>query len=392
MQENAPTSDDNIKSRISFAIFLFINFAFSVKYLSRATTYYFITASFITFAYIVFLHYRNQIASVFAKIKYINEILILIFILLMSILFLKIPVSILNVDRYSVITSFWENYFAGEYAYFAKSHMGNAPGPMPFYFMLALPFYSIGELGYFSLLGIIMFYLLLHYAKIEKNIQMIGTVLILTSVFYVWEVLCRSNIFLNGTLILFSIAFLYKNLKRKNSSSLIFNGIIIGLLLSTRNVFVIPYIIAFLFALKSGLLNLQQTIVIGIISIFIFALTFAPFVINHIEDFKVSNPFIIQSDVLMPFQFSFFCVGIAILGYFVCKKESDIYFYSGCLLFLTIVLHYAYQTYQNGFYEAFFNSRADISYFILCTPFLIYHVLFCNGNENFTMRFLSKRT
>jgi len=41
-------------------------------------------------------------------------------------IFYKIPVESLNVDRWSVITSFWDNFFKGEYVYFAKSNMGGA--------------------------------------------------------------------------------------------------------------------------------------------------------------------------------------------------------------------------------------------------------------------------
>jgi hypothetical protein len=63
----------------------------------------------------------------------------------------------------------WDNYFSGEYVYFAKSNFGNPPGPMPFYYVLALPFYAVGELGYFSLLGIVVFVLLLRFARVPRR-------------------------------------------------------------------------------------------------------------------------------------------------------------------------------------------------------------------------------
>ncbi len=366
------------KHRISLAIFLFVNFAFSVKYLSRATPYYMFFAIGISIFYALFWKFRAATIGKLAKMRYFTPALIFAFVAIFAILFSRVPAASLNVDRWSVITSFWDNYFGCEFVYFAKSHMGNPPGPMPFYFILALPFYAIGELGYFSLVGILVFWLLMRYVKIDNYQQFIAIALLSTSVFYLWEVVCRSNIFLNGTLVLFSIVFFFNGLKKQNGLFLFLNGAIIGLLLSTRNVFVIPYIMTFLFALKTKTLNIKKIIIIGIICILTFVLTFVPFVIGHIADFKISNPFMIQSDVLMPFQLSFFCVALSFLGYFICKKQGDVYFYSGCLLFFTIVLHFVYQSLRNGFAEAFFGSKADISYFILCTPFLLYHILITN--------------
>ena len=90
--------------------------------------------------------------------------------------------------RWSVITSFWDSYFATEYAYFAKSFAGNPPGPMPFYFIMALPFYLIGELGFLSIIGLLLFYWLMWYKKVDSIIRTLILLLILSSFFNLWEV------------------------------------------------------------------------------------------------------------------------------------------------------------------------------------------------------------
>src|SRR5690606_4490533 len=86
----------------------------------------------------------------------------------------------LIVDRWSVITSFCYAHFANIYPYFAKSNVGNPPGPMPFYFLLALPFYSIGELGFLSLIGVLLFFFLLKYFKIEFQRRILILLFLLT--------------------------------------------------------------------------------------------------------------------------------------------------------------------------------------------------------------------
>ena len=138
-----------IKTNSCLFIFLFINFAFLVKYLSRVTSHYILFSLPIIAFYYTFWSYRIQFRTIFKKLKYLNIILIVFFILASKFIFMKIPYESLNVDRWSVITSFWDNFFRNDYVYFAKSNVGNPPGPMPFYFILALPFYLIRELGYF---------------------------------------------------------------------------------------------------------------------------------------------------------------------------------------------------------------------------------------------------
>jgi len=332
-------------------------------------------ATFLTVGYAAVWHYRYSLNQWLEKHRFLNSGLIVAFVVVASVVFAKIPYQSLNVDRWSVITSFWDNYFSGQYVYFAKSNFGNPPGPMPFYYILALPFYALGELGYFSLLGIVVFVLLIRFARVSKAQRTVGILLVCSSSSYLWDVVCRSNVFLNGSLVLFSLLFLFRSIETKRTNTLVVNGIIIGLLLSTRNVFVIPYIVAFLYLLRSGQLCFAQVFKIGVVAVVSFALTFVPFVCNHMADFMVMNPFVIQSSFLMPLGWSLGCIALSVLGYFIVKNPSDVYFFSGIILFVTIVLHFVYQSLVYDFHEAFFNSRADISYFILCVPFLLYYAL-----------------
>lgn len=361
------------KQNISLFIFLFVNFIFSIKYLSRATNYYLIISILILGFYFCLWKYMSLLnKKVFSNRT--NFFILLLFVMTSIFIFNKIDVNSLNVDRWSVITSFWDNFFNGEYVYFAKSNVGNPPGPMPFYFILALPFYLIGETGYFSILGIIAFYLLMRKTKTELYIQTTSLLLISGSVFYLWEIVCRSNIFLNGSLVLCTLVY-FLNLKILNLKNMLISGVIIGLVISTRNVFIIPYIIAFLYSVKANNVTIKQVAILGLISFSVFLITFMPFVWNNLEDFKVMNPFIVQSTFLVPFEYTLLFIGLAFMAGFICKKASDVYFYSGLILFLSICIYFAYHIVSFGFDSSFFGSGADISYFILCIPFTLYYIM-----------------
>ena len=367
---------DKIKSNISLSLFLFINLIFAIKYLSRITDFAIPISIVITSICFLIWKYQAKLQVFVKQLKFINVVGFSVLFIASYFVFQKVPVASLNVDRWSVITSFWDNFFAGEYVYFALSHMNNYPGPMPFYYILALPFYILGELGYLTIIGLLAFILLLEVLKKPIITQTAYFIIIATSPFFLWEIVGRSNIFFNSTLILISIVYFFKTIEKKN---LFWNGIIIGLLLSTRNVYAIPYVILFLFALKNKDISIKNTIVVGLIAMLTFAATFLPFVIGHFDDFLKMNPFIIQSSYLMPFEFSLACIVLSFLSYFVVKNRRDVYFFSAVILFITIALHFLWMASQHGMYDAFFNSKADISYFILCTPFLLFHIISCEN-------------
>ena len=362
------------KQNISLLIFLFVNFIFSVKYISRVSNYYLPISILIVFSYFLIWKYQNLIDRSNVNLNKIN-IFILLFLFLSSFLvFVKVPVEDLNVDRWSVITTYWDNFFDDKYVYFAKSCHNNPPGPMPFYFILALPFYLIGELGLFSLMGIILFYYLLKKNKISLKNQTLVLLLVGGSLFYLWEIVCRSNVFLNGVLVLLVVLYILKQpiITQKN---IILIGVCTGLVLSTRNVFVIPFIITFIYLLSKKNINLIQLIYIGFITVITFTLTFIPFIWNHLQDFKIMNPFIIQSSVLMPFKYTLFFIFLSFIVGFVCKSKDDVIFFSGLVLFLSICLYYIFWIIQTSFVNTFFESGADISYYIFCLPFCIFHML-----------------
>lgn len=361
------------KKNVSLFIFLFVNFLFSVKYISRVTNYYLIISFLISLIYFFIWRYKRVLERFPISLSKLNFLILSIFVLGCYSAFNKIPVETLNVDRWSVITSFWDSYFNNQYVYFAKSNVGNPPGPMPFYFLLALPFYFIGELGWFSVMGVILFFIFLNYSKTSKLNITTTLILLLSSVFYLWEVVSRSNIFLNSTLVL-AVLYYYLNINKLDLKNLILTGILIGLSISTRNVLVIPFIVTFVFQLKNGLITFKQLVRLGFISVLLFIFTFIPFIYNHIEGFKIMNPFIIQSSALVPFKYTVLFMFLGVLSGFICKSFSDVYFFSGLILFISITIYFIYHINLVGFNKTFFENDADISYFILCVPYCIFYL------------------
>lgn len=357
-----------VKQHISFLLFLSISFLFLYKYLDRYTEYAGVFSALFCGVYILFWKKKEWFRII---PTYVELVLMVGFVLVSFLMWKKFPVETLNVDRWSVISSFWDSYFRGEYAYFAKSNVGNPPGPMPFYFLLALPFYLFGELGVLAVMGVLLMYGLLLLLRVQKEIRMLILLLMISSGFTIWEVISRSNIFLNTVLVLASLLYILGR-KEFNLRSVLISGIMVGLLVSTRNVFVISYMICFLFLWRTGVIKFKQLVLLGGIGLIVFGLTFIPIVYGHWDDFERMNPFIVQSTFLIPFEYTLFFAGLAVTTSFLCKFRNDVYFYNALVLFVSILIYMLYHIYNSGFYDAFTGSTVDISYFIFCIPFALW--------------------
>lgn len=177
------------RQNIAIIIFFVINFLFSLKYSSRISEFPVLISIGLTLIYLAIWNLKNtystlQTAQSHYFFKCIGFAFLFCYLILSYLLFKKIDVITLNVDRWSVISSFWDCYFKGEYVYFAKSHLGNPPGPMPFYFILLLPFYLLGEVGYLTFLGLLVFIWILKHNNISVETQNTTIVLVVCSVFF----------------------------------------------------------------------------------------------------------------------------------------------------------------------------------------------------------------
>lgn len=368
--------------RITALTILFaINLLFVYKYSERQITFPEILTTLMAAYYAFIWIFRRRIKLTQLKFNVLFLSLIVVFIGFAFLIFYKIPLSSLNVDRWSVITSFWDSFNNSEWVYSAKSYAGNPPGPMPFYFILSLPFLLIGELGVITIVGALLFAVFISGINSSLNSKLWSIVFLLSSFFFLWEVVTRSSIFFNSTLIL-GISIWFFNLKKKNSILFFIHAFIAGLLLSTRSIFAIPYIILFLYALRVKEVSFTRLFVYGLIAVLSFSSSFFPFVINHIHDFTEINPFIIQSTFLVPFYYTIGFLTLAFGSSFLCRTKNDVYFFSGLILFISILVYFLYHVINSGFKVAYFESIVDISYFIFCTPFLIYYLVITdNGSK-----------
>ncbi len=360
----------NFKIYTSLAILLIVNLMFSFKYLSRLTDYGLYVSIFLVFLQLTVFKLTSKISISDHSKKNISFFFLFALVCLISVSHFMIPLESLNVDRWSVISSFLTELFNGNYPYYAKSHLGNYPGPMPVYFLIAAPFYIIGELSILSTLG----YFLITLLFIKKVKQLANAEFLLfylfTSFFLLWEITTRSNIF-TYTLLTLIVLLEFSKLDTQNIRKFICVAVLTGLLLSTRSVYILPYIIFFLSTLLRKEISFRLFVLFTSISIAAFAASFIPILWGYKDEFFVINPFIIQSTFLIPKLYTLLFILISMMLSFFVKSIKDKVFYSGLSLFIAILIYSTYHVYNFGFHESLIESRVDISYFIFCVPFHI---------------------
>ncbi len=356
-----------IQRFVAGCLFITINALFYFKYLYRVslTTGLVAKGGYITFICLLFFLYTKQklVIPIWAWIGCMGLLTIS-----SGFIFHFIPKESLSVDRWEMIQLFWDSVSNGIYPYGVHSPGGNYPGPMPFYFIMAYPFYKVGEVGWLTIGGL---WLTLWYfqKRLDRNSLGLLMVLLLSSLAIYWEVFSRSTIYINS--LLFGLyLFCLKDLPKRSGLSFYGWAFIGGILFSMRIVFALPLIIWGMYICLRKEIDIVRLFKWGLCFIVAFVLTFLPFYCMDPYTFIRLNPFVTQGDVLLPFSYVVCFLGIAFVLPFFCKKYSDICFYSGLLLFMTISGHVVYGLYDNGI-KSFLTNGADISYYLFCFPFLL---------------------
>jgi len=259
--------------------------------------------------------------------------------------FLSIPALSLNVDRWSVITSFLNKLFSGEFPYTARSHVNNLPGPFPFYFVIAMPFYFVGSIGLLVLAGYWLFIGCLERWIPRDNDKTCIVLLLSVSPAYIWEMLSRSTIFVNVAILcafmLATTRFIKKRGGQSCSAGILFClGIAGGCVLSTRGTIAFPLLCYYSYIIWNYTLFIQY------------------------------NPFVLQS-YSMPILFLIVFFIAAIISGRYCRSLYEVFSVQGILMFFLVAVPFINKIICLGLTKAYYQSSFDISYFLFVLPFAL---------------------
>jgi len=355
--------------------YLFINGLFVYKYGARigAPAFHLVPA-YVLFAAGLCVILRKMPESIFGRSVF--AAVVVLFVLVSVLLFRIKPQAVLNVDRYEMIRLFWDNALSGKNPYLPRHENTNIPGPFPFYFLLAFPFYWTGEIGIFSLAGFLLFAALLFSSRTCLKNKTAALLLLTASPAFVYEIICRSTVFLNAALVLCWMVWVERSTPGTASKKFC-AGLLLGCLLSTRSVawFMFAPFLAVLYRNRRGWFEGGRFSAGAFLAVLVIFLPF--FFFNSFR--HGVNPFRVQESlvpavVTVPIWAAFFLASHRIRSFrrFLIAEAFFTFFLLSAYMGGKIA-HY-------GWNSAVYQHRADISYWLFVFPFLI-HAFFIADDD-----------
>ncbi len=295
---------------------------------------------------------------------------VIIFSVFMWLLQQRISPESLVVDRWEALQTGCKALLSGQYPYDIILSRGNESSNLPVLILFGIPFYVLfGNVAYLQNFCFLLFvFIVLKFFKDYKQ-RLFAVLLLVFSPSYLYELYTKGDLFSNFTILLGFIILIWKyfNQNPKLSSGVV--AALSAMLLLTRLPVVFPLVVLLL---KNFIFSPWKSKIL-FSSIFVLTLAAILFVFflpaSSWEIIVGNNPFRLQNK--QPLWISLTVLGVAGFCSFKIETLSDVIFWSGTLLFLTLVLAMMVRIFDFGFSNTLYGSYFDISHFTIVIPFVI---------------------
>lgn len=281
--------------------------------------------------------------------------------------------QLLHVDRWSAMHVGIEALLNGKYPYTAVDHLGGRTSNLPALLFLGIPFYLLGDVGYLQSFTFLVFAYIIFRLFKDPVIRLSLLFLLISSPCYLYEIYVKSDLVSNFILVLFFVVFCFKYLQQKNIQKPFLLGIFASFVFYTRLTAIIPLILVFIgtffkWSLRSKVLFITAGLLtISLLTLVVF-MQYASFCI-----LMEKNPFVLQNSQL-PFILSLFCILLPCIIAYHVKNLNRLLRYSVLLLALPVFTALGLYMMEFGIWPAIRDSRFDLSYLNIITPFLIIYL------------------
>ncbi len=359
---------------LPFLLFLLVNGLFVFKYSSRTSFSSFVVLVLYVVFVSCFLFLTRRKLELFSekKTKCLFWCLLSVVALIIFVILNKIDPYSVRVDRWSAVTFFLDYLFRGEYPYGASTHVSatNFPSPFPVWYLINLPFYCLGDVGYNLVFFLFFVLLVLRYYFGSYKPPLFFLCLLLLSPAYWWEILVRSDSLSNAFLV-FGFILLFSKKGYTLFGNFWLSVLCCGLLASTRLSALLP--LALYFFKSYTKLPLKQMLFFPLGVLLVVFITFSPFVFWDTETwiFFTRNPFMSQGGAGNVYVLCFMVVMGVVLS-FLWKNMFQFFLVATVFIFVFFVLSQIFMTYVRTDGKYIFSFEVyDISYFTLMFPYCL---------------------
>jgi hypothetical protein len=286
------------------------------------------------------------------------------------------PYSI-RVDRWSTIDLFWANFFNGRYPYVGVTHTGNhGLAGFPGLFIIMLPLWFAGDVGYFQPFSFALFaWLMWRYSKVKHRAVAV-LLLFCVSPVYFWEVTARSELIGNMVMFIGVILLCERFRDAKTIPRMLLAGAVAGFVCCTRGTGAVIMLLYFVRYFERR--QLRPAFAFYGAAAVVFLGLVLPVVAWNPRLFVAFGPFSIQL-VKTPLVITLATLGVAgMIGGFK-PSIRQVFFFSGLILFILMIITASLGLADVGWRRFFFNDEFDLSFFNYCIPFMV--MALCNGRR-----------
>ncbi len=270
----------------------------------------------------------------------------------------------LRVTRYPAIREWLDHLLHGRFPYASAV----LPSAFPVLFLIALPFQAIGDLGLLQIAAFGAFaWACRRAARAHPETAWFALGLLLAAPLFLYEVVTRSELFSNMTLVLLFLAGIEG---RARPGTTPWRGIAAGLLLSTRGIVGLAYAVFLPWRYRN---DRRSGAVVAAWCVATFVATLVPFLLWDARRFAQFGPFAIQlSYIPTPLLAGVFAVAIA-WGW-LARSVLQAWLGIVWVLFGVIAALFAWSVALQGWTYILVQDDFDISYFAFAHTFLIWVV------------------
>lgn len=242
------------------------------------------------------------------------------------------------------------------------------PSAFPVLFLVALPFHLLGDVGLLQVAAFVAFaWTCRRAARAHPETAWLALGLLLAAPLFVYEVVTRSELFSNMTLVLLLLAWLEAE---RRPATLAWRGVAAGLVLSTRGIVGLAYAALLPWRHRD---DRRAGIVLAALAAVTFLATLAPFALWDAERFARFGPFAMQMQYApKPLLAGAFVAALA----WGALARSSLQAWLGVVwvLFGVIAALFAWSVATQGWTYILVQDDFDISYFAFAHTFLVWVV------------------
>ena len=372
-----------IVNRILLLLYTAINVLFVEKYVSRLTSYHWVVA----IGYVVWIVFAVGIIWHFLpKCKHISKWLwglLGCFVCVSIGLQYSIDPMSLQVDRWSAIHNFLSGMLSGHYPYGQQTHLGGYGSPFPVWQILHLPFYAVGNVG-LSMIAVTILFIWTVYRLYSARVASVVLILLSLSPAFWYEIAVRSDLMTNIMVSAIIVEWLMHR-RIQLADHVLGIGILMGCMLSTRLVAIIPLCVVYGYAFLQ--MNWRKQCALILVVALVFVATFLPFVFwkGSTLLFFEYNPFVLQTrqgSIWVLFVFALTAIGITI---WLRERLAYRLITTGLLLTGLVTLAFVAKMWQDNVWTELFSPTFDITYLSIALPFYVLQLsLLLANSDTFT--------